>query len=293
MIIGAKVPNSGVYPSELGIGTMAKLLEDAGFESLWVSDHIVMPHQTSSRYPFSEDGRPNWPMTEPYYDAIVALSVMAAATQKAKLGTAVMVIPLRNPVMLAKQVASIDVISGGRMVFGVGSGWLEEEFKALYADFKNRGKVLKEWINILRLCWQGTVEEFRGEFYAIQQGIYCLPTPVHPIDILIGGHSMSAYRHVVRHGNGWLAHQSARNLDTDALESGVEAIKRLALEAGKDPGQYRMVLRIIESATRVDDVRLKLKDIKKAGIEEIIVDVDWEHPETLHDTYTALKEVAE
>ena len=139
MRIGAKVPNSGPLPERLGIGMMAAELEFAGFESLWVSDHIVLPATIESRYPFAADGRATWPTDTPYFDALIALALMAQATDSATIGTAVLVLPLRQPVVFAKQAASIDVASGGRLRLGVGAGWLEEEFAALNVPFAGPG----------------------------------------------------------------------------------------------------------------------------------------------------------
>src|SRR5579884_2721557 len=120
--LGAKVPNSGPLPAERGIGAMAKALEDAGFESLWVSDHVVLPEHMGSRYPFAADGRATWAADTPYVDALIALALIAGATERAKLGPAVLVLPLRHPVIAAKQLASIDAASGGRLKLGVGAG---------------------------------------------------------------------------------------------------------------------------------------------------------------------------
>src|SRR5712691_5906407 len=109
--LGAKVPNSGPHPTEIGIPEMAGTLERAGFDSLWVSDHVVLPAQITSRYPFAADGKATWATTTPYFDAVVALALIAAATERATFGTAVLVLPLRNPVIFAKQAASLDVVS--------------------------------------------------------------------------------------------------------------------------------------------------------------------------------------
>ena len=149
MRIGAKVPNSGPLPADRGIAPMAAELEAAGFESLWVSDHIVMPRHIESRYPFAADGKATWPSDTPYFDAMIALAVIATATRHAVLGTAVLVLPLRHPVELAKQAASIDVLSDGRLALGVGAGWMAEEFDALDVPFGSRGRRLVEWVEIL------------------------------------------------------------------------------------------------------------------------------------------------
>ena len=137
MRIGALVPNSGALPLEVGIPAMAARLQAAGFESLWVSAHIVLPASIESHYPFAADGRATWPSTTPYVDALIALALMAAATERVALGTAVLVLPLRHPVVFAKQAASIDVASGGRLQLGVGAGWLREEFEAPNVPFED------------------------------------------------------------------------------------------------------------------------------------------------------------
>src|SRR3954453_22675385 len=110
--LGAKGPNSGPLPAGLGIPQMARALEEAGFDSLWVSDHVVMPQEIGSRYPFAADGRATWSTASPYVDALVALALIAAVTERATFGTAVLVLPLRHPVIAAKQLASLDAVSG-------------------------------------------------------------------------------------------------------------------------------------------------------------------------------------
>src|SRR3954451_21630340 len=133
MLIGAKLPASG--PLHAGVAEHAVALERAGFDSLWVSDHIVMPAEIGSRYPFAADGRATWPTDTPYLDALIALALAAAVTERVRLGTVLLVLPLRNPVELAKQAATIDAASGGRLELGVGAGWLAEEFAALNVPF--------------------------------------------------------------------------------------------------------------------------------------------------------------
>ncbi len=137
MRIGAKLPNNGPLPLERGIPALARALEHAGVDSIWVSDHVVLPRTMDSPYPFAADGRATWPSDMPYVEPLIALALAAAATERVRLGTAVLVLPMRNPVMFAKQCASIDVASGGRLELGLGAGWLEREFEAL--DAPSRG----------------------------------------------------------------------------------------------------------------------------------------------------------
>ncbi len=274
--IGALVPNSGPLPLEVGIPAMAARIEAAGFESLWVSDHIVLPTAIESHYPFAADGRATWPSTTPYVDALIALALMAAATERATLGTAVLVLPLRHPVVFAKQAASIDVASGGRLQLGVGAGWLREEFDALGVPFEDRGRRLVEWMEIARDCWTGTPAARSSERYTLPEGVLCLPTPAQPIPFLMGGHSPAALRRAGRLAAGWLAQQSLSELDPDALATGADTMRAAAEEAGRDPGDARVVLRLVESAGRAGEVASALPALAKAGVDEIIVNVDWE-----------------
>ena len=266
MRIGAKLPNSGPLPLELGIPSMAAALERAGFDSLWVSDHIVMPETIESRYPFAADGRATWPTDTPYIEALIALALAAAATETVRLGTAALVLPQRNPVELAKQAASIDVASGGRLELGVGAGWLAEEFAALNVPFAKRGARMDEWIAILRECWTGRTNARSSEFYELPEGTQCLPTP-HGIPVLIGGHSPAALRRA-RANDGWLAQQDADKLDPEALRH-----------------DGRVVLRIVGSLGREDLVAERLRELEAAGVGEVIVDVPIDDAERVREVY--------
>jgi probable F420-dependent oxidoreductase len=275
MRIGAKVPNSGPLPMERGIAAMAAELENAGFESLWVSDHIVMPRHIESRYPFAADGRPTWPADTPYFDAMIALGVIATATERAAIGTAVLVLPLRQPVVLAKQAASIDVLSGGRLVLGVGAGWLAEEFEALDVPFGSRGRRFVEWLQILRACWTGEPPAFNGEHYRLPEGVFALPAPGHDIPVLVGGDSGTALSRAATIGDGWLAHQSAAALDVEALARGMEKLRRDAKHSGRAPGELWTTVRIIDSARQPEVVAEALPRLREIGVDEVVVDTDW------------------
>ena len=289
MRIGAKVPNSGPLPERLGIGSMAAALERAGFESLWVSDHIVLPSEIGSRYPFAEDGRATWATDTPYFDALIALALIAQATERATIGTAVLVLPLRQPVVFAKQAASIDVASGGRLLLGVGAGWLEEEFDALNVPYAGRGRRLDEWIAITRACWTGCPPPLTSELYDLPAGVLCLPRPAHPVPLLIGGHSGVALRRAGTAGDGWLAQQALPELDPPQLEESIRLLRAAATDAGRDPASLRVVLRIVESAGRSEELAPRLAELEAVGVAEIIVDVSLENGEA-PDVYARLKE---
>jgi probable F420-dependent oxidoreductase len=253
MLIGAKLPASG--PLHAGVADHAAALERAGFDSLWVSDHVVLPRTISSPYPFAPDGRATFPTDTPFVDAMIALALAAGVTSRVRLGTAVLVLPQRNPVLVAKQAASIDVVSGGRFELGIGAGWLAEEFDALDAPFERRGARMDEWIALLRACWTGAPPAFAGEFYSLAEDLLCLPAPVHEIPLLVGGHSRPALRRA-REAGGWLAQQEADELDPAEL-------------AGFDG---RIVLRIVGSLGRPEVIAPRLRELEDAGVSEVIVD---------------------
>jgi probable F420-dependent oxidoreductase len=289
MLIGAKVPNSGPLPAERGIGAMAAELEQAGFDSLWVSDHVIMPAVVSSWYPFAADGKVDWATDAPYIDAMIALTAIAAATEYARIGTAVLVLPIRQPVVLAKQAASIDVLSGGRLELGVGAGWMAEEFAALNVPFHDRGERFTEWIDLLRAVWTGQPAPFEGAHYTLPAGLHSGPVPPHPIPLLIGGHSAAARARVAAQGDGWLPQQSAAELDPAALAAGIAELQRATAAAGRDPAGLRTVLRIIDSARRVEQVAAALPALADAGVAEVIVDTDWSVPGSAAAACSALR----
>jgi probable F420-dependent oxidoreductase len=276
MRVGAKVPNSGPLPAEIGIPEMARVLEAAGFASLWVSDHVIMPERFSSRYPFAADGRANWPSDTPYFDALVALALIAAVTERATFGPAVLVLPLRHPVVLAKQTASLDVASGGRLRLGIGAGWLGEEFEALNVPFADRGSRFEEWVALLRDCWTGRPAAFAGEHYELPPGVICVPTPAHEIPLLVGGHSKISLRRAGALADGWLGQQSLNALDAGEIAAARDAQRAAARSAGRDEEALQIVLRIVDAAGRSDELAQHLPELARGGVDEVIVDVAWD-----------------
>jgi len=272
--IGACLPSSGSFPAEHGVAQMARQLEQAGFSSLWVSDHVVMPSQIQAAYPFAKDKKATWRTDIPWYDALMILAMVATVTKKVELGTAVLVLPLRHPVIFAKQAATIDALSGGRLTLGVGAGWLSDEFEALEVPFKTRGKRLEEWIMLAENCWTGTPQPFQGAHYSLPSDLMSYPRPKHPIPFLIGGHSPTALRRAGTLGGGWLPQQSARSIDPAALKDPIAMMKNAAATAGRNPDKCRVVLRINQSADRTDAVAENLDALEAVGVDDIIVDID-------------------
>jgi len=283
--LGAKLPHSGPLPRQLGLARMAERLEGAGFESIWVSDHIVFPEAVPSGYPFSADGRPTWPMDVDYIEPLVALAAIAPATSKAEIGTSVLILPMRNPVYFAKQAACIDVLSNGRLVLGVGVGWLREEFEALDMDFESRGPILDEWLEIAARCWTGKAGPFEGRHYRLDAPIFCKPVPVRRPPVLIGGHSRRALERAARIADGWLAQLSMDGLSEQQVATAVADMKA----AGGGSRPHRAVLRISGAERRMEELAARLGPLADAGATEVIVDVDWSSEDGPRRAFDALR----
>ena len=186
---------------------LARHAEEAGFESIWLADHVAFPVSIKSKYPYSATGGFPAPLSDPLMEPVATMAVLVGATKRVRIGTAALIMPYRNPVLLARMLVTLDHFSGGRIVLGAGVGWLEEEFNVLDTyDFKRRGKVTDEYLEIFKAICAGGEVGYRGETYAFEP-IFSSPGSLqrpHP-PILIGGLSDAALRRVVRHGNGWLA----------------------------------------------------------------------------------------
>ena len=205
MHFGVSLPGRGPLATPDALTKLAEKADALRYASLFVTDHVVIPTSNNSTYPYSPTGRFAGDWTNGYLEPIALMGVLAGLTSRVKLGTSVLVVPYRNPVVTAKMLATIDVLSRGRVTVGVGVGWLREEFQALGApDFDRRGAVGDEYLRIFKTLWTQDPASFRGEFYRFD-AIRCLPHPTqkpHP-PIWIGGHSKAALRRVARLGDGW------------------------------------------------------------------------------------------
>ena len=210
---------------------MARGAEDLGFESLWTTEHIAVPAGYETTYPSSKSGRMPEGEEAPMPESLVWLAFMAAATTTIKLATGVLVVPQRNPVVLAKTVATLDVLSGGRVILGVGSGWLQEEFDALGVPFDDRGARTDEAIRVLRALWTEDTPSFDGEFTSFQD-LYVRPRPIQrPVPIVVGGHSARAARRAGELGDGFFP----ASADYSILPQRIAEARGHAERAGRDP----------------------------------------------------------
>ncbi len=237
MRYGFYLPTRGHTATPEALETLVTRGEALGFTSVMIADHVVFPTKVESRYPYTADGR--FPGQGDALEQLALMAFVAAKTSRLRLVTSVMILPYRNPVFTAKALATIDVLSRGRVTVGVGVGWLREEFEALDApDFERRGSVSDEYIRIFRTLWTSSPASFAGEFYQFAD-VQCLPAPVqkpHP-PIWIGGHSAAALRRVARLGDGWhpVGANPAVPLGPDELRRALEELARLTEAQGRDP----------------------------------------------------------
>ncbi len=210
----------------------AQLGEEMGFESIWAVDHVVMCPEYESRYPYSENGRSPFDEDVVQPDPLTWLTWVAAVTQRIKLGTGILILPQRNPLVLAKTVASLDRLSQGRVLLGVGVGWVKEEAEAVGTDFATRGRRCDEYIEAMRELWREPLSSYHGEYVHFDR-VVSRPKPARPegVPILVGGHSPAAARRAGRLGDGFYP----LGVAGDELASLLDIMHREAEAHGRDP----------------------------------------------------------
>lgn len=283
---------AGIGPYARGdfIRRSAQAAEWAGFAAWWVPEHVVQfAAYPESQYPYAEGsgqelpeqsdeaplqwGDDTYAMSDPrndLADPLVAMAWAAAATTTLEVGSNIMVLPQRNPVVLAKELATLDAFSGGRVVLGAGVGWAKEESDAVGVDFTSRGRRLDEAISALRELWGSEVSTYSGNHYRFADA-YSFPKPARPggIPILIGGESKAAMQRVARLGDGWLPY----NLPVEDSASVIAQIKEMTRQAGRDPEALR-IAKIVYSTAKPDD----LKRYRDAGVTEFNLATSGEIP---------------
>lgn len=247
------------------IARVARRAEELGYDSLWVSDHIVFPAQLRSPYPYSPDGKlpldPSNPLLEPF----TVLSYAAAVTRRVKLGTSVAIVPYRDPLVTAKIVASLDVLSGGRFIFGVGVGWLEEEFRALRQNIRDRAAQTREAVLAMKACWTQEDPEFHGQFFDFS-GIKFAPKPrQHPHPPLwFGGNSLPALKRAVELGDGWHAVWQT----PEEVAEKAKILRDLCARAGKNFADFALTINVNHRVPLTID---NVKKYEAAGVSMMFI----------------------
>jgi probable F420-dependent oxidoreductase len=242
----------GAYTTEF-----VRMAEEYGFESIWTVEHVLMNLEYDSVYPYDPSGRTPFTPRVAQPDPLVWLAFAAAATSKIRLATGVLNLPQRNPCILAKEVASLDRLSGGRVELGIGVGWVKEESDAVGAVWSERGRRANEYIDVMRALWNDDVSEFHGEYFDFTD-VVSLPKPSQSggVPIVVGGHSEAAARRAGRLGDGFFP----LGVAGDDLEHLLDVMRESASEAGRDAGKIELSLIGTPDPAAVDAVRTQGAD---------------------------------
>jgi probable F420-dependent oxidoreductase len=229
MKVGVMFANVLFFGTPEGAEALAKASDNAGVESLWTVEHVVVPQGYESPYPYSPTGKMPGDERAPIPDPLAWISYMAALTKNVRLATGILILPQRNPVVLAKECATIDVLSSGRLTLGVGIGWLEEEFDAIGVPFSERTQRTDEYVEALRALWSEE-ESYSGQFTRFENArSYPKPVQEGGIPIVVGGHTKGAARRAGRLGDGFFPARP------DNLAELIDEMRRAAKDAGRDP----------------------------------------------------------
>jgi probable F420-dependent oxidoreductase len=237
MKIGLLFANAGPYSQPELLAHLATTAEQVGVESLWTVEHVVIPQGYQSPYPYAKDGKIPGGEDVPIPDPLIPLGFVAALTKKIKLATGVVILPQRHPVYVAKEVATIDLLSGGRMILGIGSGWLKEEFDALGLEFKHRGARTDESIQALRALWSEGPSSFHGKHFNFGPAMsFPKPAQKNGIPIHIGGHSPAAAKRAGRLGDGFFPALG----EIPKLQELFGIMHEATAQAGRNPGEIEL-----------------------------------------------------
>jgi probable F420-dependent oxidoreductase len=243
---------------------VAQHAERLGISTLWVPEHVVLLDKYSSRYPYSDDGQLPAPTNAPIFDPFISLATMAAVTSKIRLATGICLVPEHNPLVLAKVVATLDFLSGGRALLGVGIGWLEEEFQAIGVPWESRAQRTREYIESMRKLWSDEVSSYQGDFVKFE-GVRSNPKPLGgaKLPIFFGGESGPALRRVAEYGDGWCGF----NLTPDEAAAKIRRIEDLLKTNGRKRSDVELAVSPYTKPIKSDD----LKRYRDAGADEVVL----------------------
>lgn len=238
--------------------------EAVGFESLWGGEHVIIPDEIYSKYPYTDDGKiPAEPDT-PIPDPLIWLAFAAAAAPTLRLGTCILIVPQRNPLVLAKELATLDQLSGGRVELGLGVGWLKEEFEALGVPWERRGARNDEYIEAMRALWQGPHAEFHGDFVDFPP-VTCSPRPVNgSIPIVVGGDTERAIARAGKIADGYFPGEG----NIDRLKELITRVKHSAESNDRDPNSVKISAIF---GTQMMNPEAGVEEMRNAGVDRIMV----------------------
>lgn len=230
MKFGLMFANTGPFTTAEGVVQLAEVAESAGFESIWTVEHVIWPSSYDSAYPYSDDGKMPGKASTPLPDPLIWLAFAAAHTSTVRLATGIVILPQRNPLVLAKEVATLDTLCGGRLDLGIGVGWLEEEFEALGIPFADRGPMTDDYVAAMRALWASDDASHDGPFASFAD-VSSNPKPAQgSVPIVVGGHSKAAARRAGRLGDGFFPGKGS----PEELAELFDVVRQTAADAGRD-----------------------------------------------------------
>lgn len=288
MDFGLHLPASSANVKAEELVRFAQQAEALGFYCLTVADHVIVPRNISVPYPYTVDGK--YPGTGYHLETLSTMGFLAGATKRIRFATSVMILPYRNPIVTAKMLASLDVLSGGRVIVGAGVGWMKEEFEAIRTEpYEERGKVTDEYIAAYRELWSSDNPTFSGKYCSFSNIVF-LPKPVQKagIPIWIGGHSKQAIHRAARLGDGWhpIGGVPTIPLEPEDVKKDFAMLADFAQQAGRDPKAIRVALKgsLFDREKKIDGRRRRfmgsaeeiagdIRDYRAAGVDTMIFDV--------------------
>jgi probable F420-dependent oxidoreductase len=285
MRVGLRLPGAGPWAGPDAIADVAKYTEEVGFDSLWMTDHVALPTKIETEYPYSADGSFLWDPATPYLDTFMTLAWAAAATERVTIGTSVLILPWRPLVHTAKQIVSLDVLTKGRLILGVGVGWMREQFELLDADFSNRGPRTTEAIAVLRHMWNEDEVDFSGEYHDLH-GFKMYPKPVRgTVPVWIGGTSTRVLERVAKVGDGW----NPLAITPDELREKKTILIDLLEQNGRTIDEITLAARPMHKIPLNEET---LHAYSELGVTELICDTSFGHGE-MADAMKQIEDLAE
>ncbi|SBS77103.1 putative F420-dependent oxidoreductase [uncultured Mycobacterium sp.] len=262
MRLGLHALGIGAGAESAVIQAVAVAAEQCGFATLWAGEHVVMVDDSASRYPYADDGKIAVPADADWIDPMIGLSFAAAATTTIGIATGVLLLPEHNPVIVAKQAASLDKLSGGRFSLGIGIGWSREEFDAIGVPFERRAARAADYVAAIRTIWRDDIASYTGEFASFAN-IRVNPKPrERTIPILCGGNSDAALRRVAHWGDGWYGFNLR---DVDDVAAKVTTLHRLCAEAERDPAELRLAVALCQPDPA------EIRRLAQLGVDELVL----------------------
>jgi len=252
---------TGISTDSVDVAVLAQKAESLGFESFWLPEHTILPVQSTSRYGGTPDGSIPPSMSDSG-DPLIGLARASAVTQSIKLGTAISLVPEHNPLLQAKQIATLDRLSNGRFIFGIGAGWLKEETEIMGGDFDHRWGQTREAVLAMKELWTQDEAEFHGRYYDFPP-VRCNPKPVqkpHP-PVFLGGFAPNVFKRIAAWGDGWMPVR----VTPEQVKMGRAALDELAESAGRDPKAIRLMV------CNVPANRDTIKGLEEAGADRVTV----------------------